>query len=268
MLVRLERAVDLGGGVARRVVELRTPTLRLQVIDAACGAFDSVGLPQSIAPRLSLFTVALGGEYRSFNAGRDARAAAGRAVFEARSEWTERWHGERQRFVVVYWEDPRGAQPNDFGSLVLGSATTQRWSQVAEAAWNAESYANQADALQLAASLVASEGVSVPAFDAAPPNTHLLQLTSALSASFTRLHEAPSWQDLSQRARLGERQLRRIWREYADYLPGNGFREALTQARVVTAKHLLSGALARPGEVARALGYGSTRAMRAAVNGS
>ncbi|HJL15834.1 MAG TPA: hypothetical protein RMH99_09270 [Sandaracinaceae bacterium LLY-WYZ-13_1] len=256
-LVWTDRRVEVAG--VRRVTRaLRSPELQIQLLEVQGLTFDSRPF-QDVFPDLGTrrhtLTAVLDGAYESAPS---AVGEAGTLVHERRIRWLERWSGRRQRFVTIVWGD--GEATTGAATERLGPRAREAWTEIADAI----AAGGDPDAiLRRVRTAARAAGLSIPT-PQAPVPAEVARLEAALSHACTHLHENPQWVDLEEWTGRSARQLRRTFREHAPWLGSSGLRARLHRYRLQLAHGLLETDLSST-RVARALGYGSDRAMYTAL---
>lgn len=256
--MRLVSHVEVAGH-QRRTTNLVSPSLVVQLIDNRGVTVETEPIarafPELWGGSYSSLTILLDGCYESDVAG---SVEAGAAVHECRESWRERWTGPRQRFIAIGW---RGAPGPRVGHARLGPAARAAWTEIALMLDRSRPPADLAERIEAASR---SAGIDIPrARLAVPPEVHRLE--GPLCRAHTSLHQDPQSVDLERWSGLSARQIRRILAEHRTWVRGVGLREALHQQRIKAALCLLQCAGLESERIARALGYGSNRALYTAL---
>lgn len=255
-MMQLDRRVEVAG-VLRASRSLHAPELKIQLVESHGVDFDTrpVADALGISLRARMLTVVLDGVYETER----AVAERGAVLLESRTAWRERWSGERQRFLTLVW--PEGDDAGE-GIERLGASGRRAWQTVAdELASPAPDHRRVVAAARAAASRA---GVVLPEVRAEVP-PEVARVAHALGRALTRLDRNPQWVDLEAWTGLSSRQLRRAFEEHPRWLGQRGFRGMVKLHRLQTATALLGAPDLSARRVARALGYGSDRAMHTAL---
>lgn len=257
-MVRLHARTEVAGH-ERGSITLNAPDLLVQLVDNRGIEVDTRPF-NADAERLgagkTTLTVVLEGNYATQRA---RPASKGHLVWEHRVQWRERWSGAHQRFVTLAWPTQRDP---DASTERLGPAAIRAWTDVADALERSSSRTEDVVARVRAA--CASAGLQPPLVQDTPP-PGIERLAHALSRATTQLHLGPQWIDVARWSGMSERQLRRLFSAHARWLRSKGLREAIGFQRLKTAVSLLAADGLTSARVARALGYGSNRAMYTAL---
>lgn len=250
-----DRRVVLSKELFRSSRTLKSDALHVQLVETAGCQTDTTRVDDvlGIAPMKHTLTIVLDGVYASG----DDECQSGGAIVESRDRWRERWLGPRQRFVSITWE----GQPPASGQSRLGPKAREAWTDFADRFVDAD-FDDAATLATTALSLARSAGLDLPT----PTTTveaEVRRVGRALNHLFTNLHTNPQAVDLEQLTGLSARHLRRIMKRHPALLP-QSLRAKLGFYRLVAALSLMR-TTATVGEVARALGYGSDRALHTAI---
>jgi AraC-like DNA-binding protein len=281
-MLYFERSARLGDGRARRESRwLRAPGLNVYVCQAEGLVFDAAPLQAMTdgvfgtaraGRRFDYLTIVLDGAQvvRSPRAALELRP--GDVVLDGRPEWNERWEGAPYRTLTVEWQSPFGApvasRENGRVSRRLVSAATSFADRLAEGTLRGAAGEAAVRELLLRAR---AEGLPVRAPEPGELGTSSAEdeaLAATVSWLETNLHLQPMWIDVQARLGLSERHGRRVLAEREDLarMPGGSLRAHLRRLRAVSAAALLTAPDATAEEVARAIGYGSERALATALH--
>lgn len=261
----------------RSVYILRHPGLRVYVCRLHGPVFDAgvalaalSRIPTSHQPTRAAVTCVLEGA-QVVRGSTPVFARAGQTIVEGRLELDERWEGPRYRSLTVEWSSERGH--------VGGPMCTVRTSpRLADAARTLADLIEGGSPLEMTAnvavadfvSLLIAEGVPLYPVDplvlsGLPDGAH--SIAAAVRWADTHLHEKPQWTDIDPQQHGSERQLRRRLVGFAGLLGirGASLRTHLRASRAIAITALLGDPDAPLRDVARAVGYGSERALATAL---
>jgi hypothetical protein len=272
-MLAFRRSLLLRGGAIERTGTFRIADgFRLYLMEMTGGVVFDGGLVAAAGGEVrevpyagrSNAVFVLSGRLRLRRDARELVVPAGHGVLEPVTSWDERWEGDPFRALAVEWAPHRGAPAHATTPLAPSRALASLVGDMATVLSRPRSVAHEAflahAAFQILSALGLDHGGATP-LDAAP---HPLQADAdLLAAAVSRLDTQPMWIDLEKDG-LSERALRR--RFGALPLGGRrGLRAALHRHRLLSCITLLSAPDLPVGAVARALGYGTTRALGTAL---
>lgn len=263
-MVRLVRHVRLPSvGASRRFAGLRQPGFRAYAMEVQRIVYDAGALGSSrstVASFKNDLTLVLAGTWIDRRDG-EHRLHAGQARWgpTARS-LSDRWEDDA-RLLTLEWDEPvvTAHEERDFSGPVQSAA--ERYVSAVTEATRDEAVP---PLLELIDELRAA-GFPVPQVTPEIPPPEAVRAAEMLNQALMHLDEVPMWVDFTNGR--SERQWRRDLTRAAPWigLLEGSFRATLNTIRV----HYATGLLGVPGverdEVARALGYGSGRALMTAL---
>lgn len=182
-------------------------------------------------------------------------------MIEPRYAWREAWEGHHFRALLLEW-----SQDVIVDEAFIGTTrpTLQQPIEQLAAALHVGDSAQADDAVGVVLARLRAEGLQIPAVPPTPRSAVYDRAVAVLNSARTSLARQPQWIDAL--VLRSERQLRRDLRALftALHMPNLGFRSLLLRERLASATALL-GSTQRIEEVARAVGYGSSRALATAL---
>lgn len=206
-----------------------------------------------------------------------ARRASGEHVIPARSlaldpsvHWDERWIGPDFRVLAIEWDEGYGPAPTAFSQGTLTNLDHGRISAIADAIAHESDPERGALALDALDRLLRANGVAIDGLRSLarstedPRDVRTARLLSTLRCA---LHAQPTWIDAVLASGRSERQLRRDVAALIARLDlrSDGLRALLVRERIVSASVLLSARGVSVADVARSVGFGTSRALGLAL---
>lgn len=191
------------------------------------------------------------------------RRFPGHIAVEPSLLWDERWEGTPFRAVIADWSPDWGGLPDQFhfGASSIPRVALESIADRIERGHRHEALA----AVHELGSRLRAEGLDLAPWDVLQrpePPEEASAAARVLNYARSNLNEAPQWIDGQELSHWSERHLRRLIERLAQTLglATTSYRSLLRLERLVTAATLLG--TGRPvGEIAAAVGYGSTRAL-------
>lgn len=250
-----------------RTIDISARQCFVQLLDVAGCEFDTPRLgdwPTSAFRRThASVQIVLSGGLDLRLGSRDETARLGSMAVHMNDHWSEHWLPERQRIVTVSWV-PIDRRPT-VGVVRLDGRALRVWKEIAESIEEAREQSEFRVITTRVRGALRCQGVEIPEFAIEAPSRAARVLQPHVDWAMCNLHRAPGWVDLERRTGLSARQLNRLWNSDADWLPEVGFRAALLRRKLFSAALMGYHADARRLGLARALGYGSDRALELAL---
>jgi AraC-like DNA-binding protein len=267
----------LGTDAGRGLAWLKSPTLRVYVTWMTGGLrFDSgvLGItPAEASIGDRAISIQLGGEMGVRAGGREAPVREGEVAAMHLRSWDERWEGAF-RVLVVEWNDPTSRGRADLDGGRMGGADRAAFAAFASRLEGGELRGEGAApaVLDLLARLRAL-GLPAPHPEAAELLAGLPEgaqaVADAVGRTLSRLPAGPHIDDIAAQLGMSGRHLRRRLSALGPWLPTlsapEGWRRHLRIVRATLAASFLTHRDASLEQVARSLGYGSSRALLLAL---
>jgi AraC-like DNA-binding protein len=267
-VIRSTRCVALDGSM-RASVSYARPGLRISVVRSAGLVFDPRVLrgwkwPAPGEPgALAHVSLPLDGHFLSRRAGEhDVRPRE--AIAETDFAWNELWDGRRFRLLVLEWDGAYGERSST-GMLRLTASDFAHLARVAD-----QIEENREDARSAIAAFGARlRALGLPLHEWDPRelttiDTFAQATADVLSRFESSLHTQPMWVDAAMSERHGRRRIKTMEQASGSHLLG--LRGRLSRARITASVALLGAPRARIDHIARAVGFGSTRALARALH--
>jgi hypothetical protein len=221
-------------------------------------------------PRVGHLNIQLDGALVSRRSSREETIRARSLALEPGIEWNERWIGPTFRVLVIEWDAGFGPTPDSFALASLSVVDHARLEAIADVLERESDDRPTIAALRALFALLCSLGVRIDGLESLARSTERprdVATARVLSSLRSSLHCQPTWIDAVSDARRSERQLRRDVSSLVARLNLNvdGLRSLLVRERVLSATALLTAKGATVAEVARSVGFGSSRALGQAL---
>jgi hypothetical protein len=241
-----------------RVYVVRSKGLR---VDAA--PLGSMG-PRT--PRVGHLNIQLDGALVSRRSTREQTIRARSLALEPSILWNERWIGPTFRALVLEWDAGFGPAPDSFALANLAVVDHARLEGIADVLERESDGPRVIAALGALSALLRAIGLPIDGLESLARSTERerdVATARLLSSLRSSLHRQPAWIDAVSDARRSERQLRRDVSSLVARLnlSVDGLRAVLVRERVLSAAALLTAKGATVAEVARCVGFGSSRAL-------
>jgi hypothetical protein len=246
---------------------------RVYVVRASGLRFDSEALGHSptLPKRAAHLAIPLEGGLLYRRSRREVSIDAGSLVIEPGVPWNERWISPSFRVLVIDWNTQVGPSVQHLSVSRLSVRDRVRLSSIADAIEQGVGCEPMCAVFAELDALLRSLGVELDSLAGMMrdrPSSRDEQTAAMLSHLRSRLWEQPAWIDGVNLAGRSERQLRRDVRALLAGLAMdvNGLRTLLATERVLSAASLLSSKGARVHDVARSVGFGTSRALALALD--
>jgi hypothetical protein len=191
-------------------------------------------------------------------------------ALEPSLDWNERWIGRRVRSLVIDWEPGFGPTQPDALRGTINAVDLERLVSIADRIERNGSTVDSGPVLHELDAVLRGIGVRIDALDALPryvESARTMNTATLISTLRSNLAAHPMWVDAVCASGRCERQLRRDVQALYDRLGLHidGLRGIMSRQRVLSAVMLLSAKGATVGEVARSVGYSSSRALALAL---
>ncbi len=223
----------------------------------------------SVTPPSDRFevTIPLEGRFQRVSAGTEI--GPGEVIAGPVTARPERWIGESFRALVLEWKATDCTLTQQVGTL--SALDVARLRQASEVLTRTRNQEVAQIVVHNIASLVASTGIPVQPqrfqeLDAVSESDQ--RLLDALAATLSPLPGKPAMVDLTEMATMSERQIRRRLPQVTKRVTnpaGRSFRALTRWLRLTTATSLLEQGTFRVKDVARLVGYSTTRALHHAM---
>jgi hypothetical protein len=272
-MIRLHRSTQLASLDAGRWYTgcsdgaTRVYVVRARRLRTDSTPLDALGL---FVKRAGQITIQLDGTLVARRPSGEHTIDRGSIAVDPHLRWNERWIGPSFRALVVEWDCPAGPPPPALALAPLSARDHARLSNVADAI---EQHADRDRSINAVTELDAalralglpSNGLRSLATSTESPRD--IATADLLSSMRSSLGSQPAWIDGVSATGRSERQLRRDVTALLSRLqmPTTSLRSLRARERLVSAAQLLSVKGVTVAEVARCVGFGSSRALSIAL---
>lgn len=265
-MIRFRRELALGSRASRRYVAMASPLARAYVIESRGLVHDSCVAAPSVelaVPNRYNLAVVLAGRYLLRRGERWVELGPGDVVHEL-AVGRERWLGNPFSLLVLEW-----VAQTDVPVWSLGRLGPSELALAKEARDALLAGSDDVSRVRQLARLIGLSDMNdqLELDERAPRAASLQPAALALSHAMSNLDGAPAWTDLERDLGRSERQGRRLLQPALSILTGRDipFRSYLRMTKLALAAELLTVEGIAIGEVARRVGYGSSRAFGKAL---
>jgi AraC-like DNA-binding protein len=263
-MFRMQRALRLGTTAHRGYSLASLRGVRAYVCDSSHSVVDSTITASLRVPVRSTccnVAIPLEGRYSLWRNEGWEELGPGELVREC-PQGAERWEGHRFSVLVLEWDAGEHLSERSRGTLSVGSLSRLRGiaDLIREGRATRSIFDELAQTVDLPSDLVGWIR------ERDPIDPSLQPAADALGMAMSRAHDRPAWVDLEGPLARSERHSRRLLTALFDVLGIHAsMREYLRTRRLSHAAQLLTAPGASVDEVARAVGYGSSRALGTAL---
>jgi methylphosphotriester-DNA--protein-cysteine methyltransferase len=263
-MIHMQRELLLGTVVHRRYAVASIGRARAYWVESDRIVLDSsitAALAPSVVGTRCNIAIPLDGRYSVKRDGHWIELRPGELIRE-HPQAAERWEGDRFSALVLEWDT--GAPVHDRSSGTLSAATLASLREIAGAIRDGRATASTFESLARAVDLPPHVARWMSEHD--ETDAALQPVASALGAAMSRPNDRPAWADLEAVLARSERHSRRLMSALFEMLDiRTSLRAYLRMKRLAHAAQLLTAPGVSVDEVARSVGYGSSRALGTAL---